>query len=45
MLMLEILDKKAKVKDQNDFHMLMKNIDRFRELNYSKKRKIYTLTP
>ena len=44
-LMLEILDKKAKVKDRNDFHVLMKMIDRFGELNYSKKRKIRTLTP
>jgi hypothetical protein len=45
MLMLEILDKKAEVKDRNDFHLLMKTVDRFRELNHSKKRKLYTLTP
>ena len=40
-LMLEILDKKASVKNQDDFHELMKVIDRFRELNYSKRRKRY----
>lgn len=45
MLMLEVLDKKANVKNQGDFHVLMKTVDRFRELNYSKKRKLYTLTP
>lgn len=45
MLMLEILNNKAKVKDQNDFHVLMKLIDRFRELNYSKKRKRIYIDP
>lgn len=44
-LMLEILDEKAKVKSIGDFDALMKKIDRFRELNYSKKRKWQTLTP
>jgi len=44
-LMIKILDAKAKVQDKNDFHALAKLVDRFRELNYSKKRKRYTLTP
>ena len=44
-LMLQILDMKAKVENKNDFRKLMQTIDRFRELNYSKKRKLYTLTP
>ena len=44
-LMLEILDKKERVKDKNDFQSLMNLIDRFRELNYSKKRKKRTITP
>ena len=44
-LMLQILERKAKVKNKNDFSELMKIIDRFRELNYSKKRKRHTLTP
>ncbi|MDP2598372.1 MAG: LAGLIDADG family homing endonuclease [Candidatus Liptonbacteria bacterium] len=45
MLMLDILNAKASVKNAEDFGLLMKTVDRFRELNYSKKRKIYTLTP
>ena len=44
-LMLEILQKKEKVKDRKDFISLAKLIDSFRELNYSKKRKRRTLTP
>ena|SRR3989344_1224166 len=44
-LMLKILDKKSKVKNKEDFSALMCLIDRFRELNYSKKRKLHTLTP
>src|SRR3989344_1384559 len=44
-LMIKSLDAKAKVQDKNDFHALAKLVDRFRELNYSKKRKRYTLTP
>ena len=44
-LMLEILDKKERVKNKNDFQALMNLIDRFRELNYSKKRKKRTITP
>jgi intein/homing endonuclease len=44
-LMIEILDMKAKIENKNDFIGLMKTIDRFRELNYSKKRKQHTLTP
>ena len=44
-LMLKILEKKQRVKNKKDFIVLMKLVDRFRELNYSKKRKIHTLTP
>ena len=44
-LMLEILDKKEKVKDKKDFNKLANLIDRFRNLNYSKKRKKHKLTP
>ena len=44
-LMLKILAKKEKVKNQEDFKKLAQLVDTFRELNYSKKRKIRTLTP
>ena len=44
-LMTEILDKKEKVKNKNDFRKLADSIDRFRNLNYSKKRKKHRLTP
>jgi len=44
-LILEILDTKKKVESKNGFFALMKLVDRFRELNYSKKRKFHTLTP
>ena len=44
-LMSKILDRKEKIKDRKDFQGLMKLIDRFRDLNYSKKRKMHTLTP
>jgi len=44
-LMLEILDKKDKVKNKEDFNRLANLIDRFRDLNYSKKRKKHILTP
>ena len=44
-LMLKILAKKEKVKNQEDFKKLAQLVDTFRELNYSKKRKIHTLTP
>ena len=44
-LMLEILDKKERVKNKKDFQALINLIDRFRELNYSKKRKKRTITP
>ena len=43
-LMLQIMRAKSAVKDKKDFKVLMKLIDSFRELNYSKKRKIRTLT-
>ena len=44
-LMLDILALKAKVTSKEDFSLLLKKIDSFRELNYSKKRKTRTLTP
>lgn len=44
-LMLKILEKKSQVKCKEDFIVLMGLIDQFRELNYSKKRKIHVLTP
>ncbi|MFA4817644.1 MAG: LAGLIDADG family homing endonuclease [Parcubacteria group bacterium] len=44
-LMLKILAKKEKVKNQKDFEKLAQLVDTFRELNYSKKRKKRTLTP
>lgn len=44
-LMLEILDKKECVEDKEDFRALANLVERFRELNYSKRRKKRTLTP
>ena len=44
-LMTEILDKKEKMRNKNDFRKFTDLIDRFRELNYSKKRKKRVLTP
>jgi len=44
-LMTKILDKKEKVRNKNDFRRLIDLIDRFRNLNYSKKRKKHRLTP
>lgn len=44
-LMNKILEAKEKVKDRKDFTKLMKLIDRFRNLNYSKKRKNRIVTP
>ena len=38
-LMLEVLDRKSKLKTKKDFINLAKKIDLFRKLNYSKKRK------
>ena len=38
-LMLEVLDRKKLIKTEKEFIKLAKNVDRFRELNYSKKRK------
>ncbi|MBI2676849.1 MAG: LAGLIDADG family homing endonuclease [Candidatus Yanofskybacteria bacterium] len=43
-LMKQIIEQKKKVKQQKDFEALLKLIDSFRELNYSKRRKIRTLT-
>jgi len=40
-LMLKILKQKKKIKNEKDFKSLMKLIDSFRELNYSKKRNTY----
>ncbi len=44
-LMKQIIGQKRKIEQQSDFAALLKLIDSFRELNYSKKRKIRTLTP
>ena len=44
-LMKQIIEQKKKIEQQSDFEALLKLIDSFRELNYSKKRKIRTLTP
>ena len=44
-LMLKILDKKKTIDDRNDFRELMMLIEKFRQLNYSKKRKRRKLTP
>jgi hypothetical protein len=44
-LLLEILTKKQKVLSKEDFNELLKRIDSFRELNYSKKRKTRVMTP
>jgi len=45
LLIGEILKKKELIKNQDDFSGLMELIDRFRDLNYSKKRKRHKLTP
>lgn len=44
-LMLKILNLKKKIRNEHDFKILMRLIDSFRKLNYSKRRKIRTLTP
>ena len=44
-LILDILDKKEGVANKSEFTSLLKLVDRFRELNYSKKRKKRSLTP
>ena len=41
-LMERIIKVKEKIEDENDFEALLKLVDTYRELNYSKKRK-YTL--
>ena len=38
-LMLEVLDKKSKIRNKKDFVNLANKIEQFRKLNYSKKRK------
>ena len=44
-LMLEIIRRKKTIKNANDFKNLLKIINRYRELNYSKRRKERALTP
>ena len=44
-LMLEIIDKKSRVKNEKNFEYLLKLVDSYRELNYSKRRKRHRLTP
>ena len=42
-LMLEILERKERSRDKKDFLVLAELIERFRELNYSKKRKYHNI--
>ncbi len=44
-LMLRIIGLKCRVETKGDFEKLLKLIDSYRALNYSKKRKTRTLTP
>ena len=44
-LIKEILEQKSKIENEKDFAVMLRLVDSFRELNYSKKRKIRTLTP
>ena len=44
-LMVQILEAKERIKKREDFEALLKRIDSYRKLNYSKKRKERTLTP
>ncbi len=44
-LMLKILKQKEKIENQEDFNKLAQMIDEFRNINYSKNRKIRKLTP
>jgi len=44
-LLKKIIAAKSKVENKKDFQALAKLIDTFRELNYSKNRKVRTLTP
>jgi intein/homing endonuclease len=44
-LIKKILKKKQKIKTKKDFKEIVKLINSFKELNYSKKRKIRILTP
>ena len=44
-LMLEIIEAKSKVESKNDFEHLLKLVDSYRQLNYSKRRKQRRLTP
>ncbi len=44
-LVLEVMKLKQAVKDKKDFKFLMDRIETFRELNYSKKRKIRIMNP
>jgi len=44
-LMKQILEQKSKIEKEEDFAAMLKLVNSFRELNYSKKRKIRILTP
>ena len=44
-LMIEIIEKKKRIKNKNDFIKLANLVDKYRELNYSKNRKRHNLTP
>ena len=44
-LLTQIIETKKSVKSKQDFRKLLELVDKFRELNYSKRRKVRTLTP
>ena len=44
-LIKKIIISKSKIKNKKDFENLAKLVDNFRNINYSKKRKLRTLTP
>lgn len=44
-LIIEVLEQKTKVQSDSDFATLLELIDSFRELSYSKKRKVRMMTP
>jgi len=44
-LALEVMKLRQEISDKKDFQNLMNKVENFRELNYSKKRKIRTMNP
>ena len=45
MLLEQIIEQKVKVENESDYKRLLDLVDKFRDLNYSKKRKRRTMTP